>query len=293
MTGPFEPWSSNPILTQRDLDGRAAGAVTCTGHADLVIGPEEKWWAVFLACRPLPGGFWLTGRETFLLPVQWTEDGWPVILPRGERVPLQALLPAQARRDVSPAPPASGAFEWRDEFKSPALSPAWFTLRTSAERLWHLGADGLALAPRADRLSGKGLPALLARRVQHARFEATARVRVPTQAGVLCGVTLFQSEAQHDFFAVQRTPAGIEAIVERCDSGTLKALATVAVATDGTWIDLRITYDAAKGVIEITRNGRVLGSWTDPDPIKTGKDFSIGTCLTKAAFKDIHVRPLP
>ena len=66
-----------------------------------------------------------------------------------------------------------------------------------------------------------------------------------------------------------------------------------AEPANGAWIDLRITYDAAKGVIEITRNGRVLGSWTDPDPIKTGKDFSIGTCLTKAAFKDIQVRPLP
>ena len=62
---------------------------------------------------------------------------------------------------------------------------------------------------------------------------------------------------------------------------------------NGQWIDLRITYDATTGVIEITRNGRVLGSWKDPDPIKTGKDFSLGTCLTKATFKDVQVGPLP
>lgn len=66
-----------------------------------------------------------------------------------------------------------------------------------------------------------------------------------------------------------------------------------AEPANGVWIDLRITYDAATGVIEVTRNGKVLGSWTDPDPIKTGKDFSIGTCLTKAVFKDIQVRSLP
>ncbi len=66
-----------------------------------------------------------------------------------------------------------------------------------------------------------------------------------------------------------------------------------AEAANGVWIDLRIICDTGTGVIEVTRNGRVVGSWTDPDPIKTGKDFSIGTCLTKAAFKDIQVRSLP
>lgn len=62
---------------------------------------------------------------------------------------------------------------------------------------------------------------------------------------------------------------------------------------NGQWIDLRITYDAGTGVIEVTRNGKVVGSWTDPDPIKTGKDVSLGTCLTKAAFRDVQVRSWP
>lgn len=66
-----------------------------------------------------------------------------------------------------------------------------------------------------------------------------------------------------------------------------------ADAANGAWIDLRITYDAARGLMEITRNGKVLGSWTDADPIKSGKDFSLGTCLTKAGFKEVQVRPLP
>ena len=61
----------------------------------------------------------------------------------------------------------------------------------------------------------------------------------------------------------------------------------------GQWIDFRATYDSATGTIEITRNGKVLGSWTDPEPLKTGRDFSIGTCMTRASFKDIEVRPLP
>jgi len=77
------------------------------------------------------------------------------------------------------------------------------------------------------------------------------------------------------------------------NDGPRKMKSLVSDPVNGQWIDLRITYDAGTGVIEITRNGKVIGSWTDPDPIRTGKDFSIGTCLTKAAFKEITVRPLP
>ena len=61
----------------------------------------------------------------------------------------------------------------------------------------------------------------------------------------------------------------------------------------GQWIDFRATYDTATGTVEITRNGKVLGTWTDPDPLKTGRDVSIGTYMTHASFKDLEVRPLP
>ena len=71
----------------------------------------------------------------------------------------------------------------------------------------------------------------------------------------------------------------------------MKKLASTPV--NGQWIDLRITYDSTSGVVEITRNGKVLGSWTDPAPITSGKDFSLGTCMTKAGFKEIEVHPMP
>ncbi len=71
----------------------------------------------------------------------------------------------------------------------------------------------------------------------------------------------------------------------------MKKLASTPV--NGQWIDLFITYDSGTGILEITRNGKSLGSWTDPDPIKEGKDFSIGTCMTKAGFKEIQVSQAP
>ena len=77
------------------------------------------------------------------------------------------------------------------------------------------------------------------------------------------------------------------------NNGAPKTAAAFPVAgISGQWIDLRITYDADSGKIAVERNGKPVGEWTDPEPMKTGKDFSIGTCLTKASFKDMLVQPL-
>jgi len=75
LSEPFVPWEKNPILTQRDLDPNRPNPVTSTGHADLFIGPDGNWYSVFLGVRPYEGNHYNTGRETFLLPVTWTEDG--------------------------------------------------------------------------------------------------------------------------------------------------------------------------------------------------------------------------
>jgi len=85
-----------------------------------------------------------------------------------------------------------------------------------------------------------------------------------------------------------------EVSITKCVDDKFKDSKTFPVqGISGQWIDLRITYDPATGELAVERNGKPVGSWTDPAPIKTGKDFSLGTCMTKASFKDITVRPLP
>ncbi|MDO3412323.1 glycoside hydrolase family 43 protein [Saccharibacillus sp. CPCC 101409] len=73
--GPFED-KPEPFLTHRGLKDHP---VQCLGHADLVEDARGDWWAVFLAMRPVEGGYSPLGRETFLAPVRWSEDGWPEI----------------------------------------------------------------------------------------------------------------------------------------------------------------------------------------------------------------------
>lgn len=73
--GPYEGCPDNPILTNRNLGGHI---IQAAGHADLVEDETGQWWMVHLAFRQIHK--WRTfhhlGRETYLVPVFWTEDGW-------------------------------------------------------------------------------------------------------------------------------------------------------------------------------------------------------------------------
>lgn len=273
-TGPFTPWEGNPILTQRDLDSSAPHAVTCTGHADLEIGPDGNWWSIFLACRPYAPDRWATGRETFLLPVKWTDDGWPVILPPGERVPYVQPAPAAAPAPaVHPAsvPVPSGNFTWRDEFDAQTLSPFWIMARAPAERWWRLDspAGTLALSPRNEPLNGKGNPSFLGRRVQHARFDAALALSVPTDSRVTAGLAAFQSETQHFYFGIRRNGDWMSVFVELWHNNRRQLLANEVLAAAET-VELRLAGDGAKYTFSFTpSNGpaRIILKETDSYPV--------------------------
>jgi xylan 1,4-beta-xylosidase len=232
VQGPYKPWEKNPILTQRDLSSKEPGAVTCTGHADLEIGPDGKWWAVFLGVRPYDGGFSAMGRETFLLPVTWTDDDWPTILPPGERVPMVAKSPKTSTRRLANAISYNGTFTWVDEFDEPALSSEWIMLREPKETWWKVDDTSgcLQMTPSGEHLSGNGNPSFLARRVQHAKFEAELVVQPPQDAGVSAGLAVFQNEQHHYFLAVQRKNNQSQIILEKAEREGIETIESVSLS---------------------------------------------------------------
>ena len=249
VTGPYEPWEKNPVLTQRSLDNRAPGAVTCVGHADLEIGPDGRWWATFLGVRPYDGEASPMGRETFLLPVEWTEDGWPTILPDPKaRVPLVAPAPNRAGVRPDSRYPLNGSFTWRDEFDGATLSPAWIMLRSPAETWWSVASSEggrLQIAPRPEPLSGRSNPSYLGRRVQQARFDAATALRVPAAPGVSAGLVAFQNEKHHYFLALRRDAEGPLLSLERAKGGAPEIIQTTRLPADTGSVRLRVEADRA------------------------------------------------
>ena len=229
VDGPYAPWEKNPILTQRDLDPNASGAVTCTGHADFVVGPDGKWWSVFLGVRPYDGEASPMGRETFMLPVTWTDDHWPVILPKGERVPLTVNSPDNTPVVRSEKFPMSGNFTWKEEFDGDELSPLWVMLREPKESWYELDSSKghLRIAPRRKLLTGKDNPSYLARRIQNASFTVTALLEVPEVSGISAGLALFQNEDYHYFLAVRKDGGKTCIYLEQVKGGKVRELGTV------------------------------------------------------------------
>lgn len=73
--GPFENYPANPVLTNRN---KAPFTIQGIGHGDLVQNSDGNWYIVTLGFRQI--GVWQPyhhlGREVFLTPVTFREDGW-------------------------------------------------------------------------------------------------------------------------------------------------------------------------------------------------------------------------
>ena len=259
VEGPYVPWDGNPILTQRDLSGHVPGAVTCTGHADLEIGPDGNWWAVFLAVRPYAGGHSPMGRETFLLPVTWTEDDWPVILPAGQRVPWVGCSPNGVETQSSETSRFNGNFVWCDDFQQQDLSMEWLMLREPQETWWHLDptAGQLELTPRAVKLTDAANPSYLGRRVRHSTYNATLTLEVPRNEGISAGLALFMTERYHYFLAVAQKDNHGCLYLERVKGRDINRIAEVNLSSIDL-IDLRIETDRDTGAFQYRSNG---GQW--------------------------------
>jgi xylan 1,4-beta-xylosidase len=200
LRGPYVPWDQNPILTQMDLPNNRSNPVTCTGHADLVRTQNGDWYAVFLGCQPYQGNFFNTGRETFMLPVTWTADGWPVILPPHTPVPLTVKMPNLPPISDVGAVPTTGNISYTENFDSDTLPPRWIGVRVPTSKWYAISktAKAIFLEPRADRLSAQDNPSFLAVRQLNNDFTCGVTLTAqPQTTNCVAGLAAFQNESHY------------------------------------------------------------------------------------------------
>ncbi len=224
--GPFEPCPHNPILTNRSREDLQ---VQCTGHADLVQAADGSWWLVFLAVRVLPGPFprWhVTGRETFLAPVQW-RDGWPMVAGGGPITP-EMEAPDMVLQPFAQQPA-------RDDFDASELRPCWNFLRNPHERDWSLDErpGSLTLHGSALTLSDVASPAFIGRRQQHLSFCAQAMLEFgPATPNEEAGLTVLMNDRHHYELAITQREGRRVATVRR-RVGSLLGEATAVAVPEG------------------------------------------------------------
>jgi len=164
--GPFESDPNNPILTHRFLPNHP---IQVTGHADLADTPDG-WWLVCLGVRPQGGRFHHIGRETFLAPVAFNKQGWPVV---NENKPIELTMPAPKLPQYAwPKPPA------KDDFKSKTLASQWNYLRNPVASEYSLTERPgfLRLYGSEANMSSQDSPAFVGRR--QTDFDCVASTRV-------------------------------------------------------------------------------------------------------------------
>ncbi|WP_088102792.1 family 43 glycosylhydrolase [Halalkalibacter urbisdiaboli] len=88
--GPWEHSPYNPIIKTNSKEERWWSQ----GHGTLIDTPDGDWWMVF---HGYENHLHTIGRQTLLIPIEWTEDGWfkvpdgmtteqPLPMPKGEAV---------------------------------------------------------------------------------------------------------------------------------------------------------------------------------------------------------------
>ncbi len=243
LSQPFVPYAGNPILTQRDLDAGRTNPVTTAGHADLIQTKEGEWWAVFLATRSYDKNLYNTGRETFLLPVNW-KDGWPIILEQGKKIPYQLKAPQISSR-LQNTEPMTGNFIWQDSFSENTLQHYWVSLRTADSPFYQLQKNSIQLQALNIRLDKLEQPAFLGRRQQHTRFGASTELDQPTEK-TSAGIVAFQSETAHYYFGATTHNGKTQLFIEQANKSVPKIIRTFSPADIGKRFTLAIEGDAGK-----------------------------------------------
>lgn len=203
--GPYTSNPDNPIMTHFNRIAQS-NPIQGTGHADLVKAHDGSWWLVCLAFRQQNGAHHLLGRETYLAPVKWDKDGWPVVNGNGTidtcmNIPTLPQIPIKGK-------------PIRDKFDNHTLGHEWVCLRNPDEKNYEYGNGYLSLKASPVGLDNtKESPSMLMRRQEHIDFTATTSVSlVDASAMAEAGITIFASEASHYDLFLTETDSGQTAI---------------------------------------------------------------------------------
>ena len=228
--GPYVPAPNNPILSQRYLNSNRANKVDWAGHADLVEGTDGKHYGVFLAIRPNEKGLVNTGRETFILPVDWSGK-YPVF--ENGLVPMEPKLKMPKGVENKTGTEGffpNGNFTFADNFTAPKLDYRWIGMRGPREDFITTSKYGLSIKPFAVSIKAVAPVSALFQRQQHQHFTATTTMKfTPKSENELAGLTCYQSERFNYVFGITKKDKDFYILLEKTEKGQSKIIASAKI----------------------------------------------------------------
>ena len=198
--GPFESYPDNPVLTNRN---KAPYVIQGVGHGDLIQDAYGDWHIICLGFRQI--NIWrqyhILGREVFLAPVTFREDGWFTV---GRDGTMDESY--ETKGDFLQTP------KERYTLENTKWNVDWCYMRHPALEKYELSETKAVLHGTNITLNQVDSPTFLGIRQRDFNMELEAEVSV--DAGE-AGVTVYSCENEHYDLAIRRSPEaeGFEAIL--------------------------------------------------------------------------------
>lgn len=110
---PLDPWENspfNPVIRTKD----ASEKWESVGHGTIFEDTKGDWQMIFHGYEK---GHYNMGRQTLMVPIEWTEDGWYKV-PENIKIAEPIKLPLAENRGIS-------SFSLCDSFDGKTLKPQW------------------------------------------------------------------------------------------------------------------------------------------------------------------------
>lgn len=192
LEGPYKTSPYNPFIYQKDEHAVLQKA----GHGNLVRTQNGEWWAPYLCMRPVEG-YSILGRETAMDPVQWKEDGWPV-LNHGNGPSERNRIPGLPYSPVEK--------EEKDHFDKEQLDHRWMFVRNPDPFRYslkqHPGYLRIYASPYdVDHRTARNI--ILQRQTSH-KFTAELKMEfAPDRSGQQAGMLNYYDTSSYLKFAVE------------------------------------------------------------------------------------------
>ena len=197
LWGPYVACPHNPILTHRHDHSLP---IQFAGHGDLVELPDASWWMVHLGVRCSFYQKQHLGRETFLVPVSWSADGWPLVNGGSGVTDMETEAPKL------PPHPWTKENE-KNDFGSFGQSYQWNYLGNPAAENYSVEErpGWLRLRGSASTLASMEQPTFLGRRQQHFNVQASVWIDFdPAKENEEAGLAVYMSPDAHYKLSIQR-----------------------------------------------------------------------------------------
>ncbi len=173
--GPWENDPNTPLLRTWSRDE----SWWSQGHGTILEANDGTWWMVYHA---IPNSRRSSGRNTLMVPIKWTQSGWPKVETSTSKNPPY-LIPAG--ENVGHGMPLS------DNFKTKELAIQWDFLDHMPDHKKRIRSGGGALTLTASGDSPKNATRIAQQPVNNS-YELT--VKVETDKGTTAGMGMLSSQ---------------------------------------------------------------------------------------------------